>query len=363
MHCPGCNELNRAARRHCGRCGALLGDECSRCAAVGGCGHSLPREGEGEGWRVAEESGVYRAGDDASHWRQLVVLFCDLVGYTRLSEEMDGEALREVLGAYQQMCRRMVEGRGGVVVDGAARMLAGDDFVYRLLGVLEGGGLSRPRAVYGVMGRRLERRGLLLQWRRAHGQVALLCGGRGLGKSRLAADLRRCAGRGSLCWVHRCRAEDKGRALRPLVECAEWLRRMQSCHVGLPSLARAVGACAEAETPSRQLLLRLLDAAGRCGRSFDSLWPPLSFCLSFVAPYGVADADRARPHRPAPQTRHGPQARPVKCAILALTGPASIAESSTASYGSDVATAAITTPTSPHRPPHRAIGAIPPSTR
>ncbi|MCY4243905.1 MAG: AAA family ATPase [Gammaproteobacteria bacterium] len=162
-------------------------------------------------------------------------------------------------------------------------MLARDDFVFRSLGVLEGGGLLRPRLVYEVVGRRrtrfvaeaplvgrrLERRGLLLQWRRAlggHGQVALVCGERGLGKSRLVEELRRCAGRGSLCWVHQCRPGDGGRALRPLAECGERLRRMRGCHVGLPSLWRAVVACAEAEAPSRQLLLRLLDAAGRCGR-------------------------------------------------------------------------------------------------
>lgn len=374
MRCLGCGEWNRAGRRHCGRCGALLGDECGRCAAVngygemfcGGCGRSLPREDGG--WLLAEESGAYRAGGDALHWRQLVVLFCDLAGYTRLSEEVDGEVLRVLLGEYRELCRRMVECRGGVVaryvgdgvlayfgypaahedharrgvmaalgiqralgergggpalrariglaagwvvagedtgrgvvgfapslavrvqeavvaggvaVDGAMRGLVRGDFVFRSLGVLVGGGLLRPRRVYGVagrrrrarlrarlplIGRREERRGLLMQWRRAlcgHGQAALLCGGRGLGKSRLVQELRRCAD-GSLCWVHRCRPDDGGRPLRPLVACGEWLRRGRGCDAVLPSLARAVGACAEA--PSRRLLLRLLDAAERSGR-------------------------------------------------------------------------------------------------
>lgn len=321
---------------------------------------------------MAEGSGAYRGGGAGLHWRQLVVLFCDLAGYTRLSEEVDGEVLREALGEYREACRRCVEGcggvvarhvgdgvmayfgyplsfednarrgvmsalgiqrvlgcrrggvllrariglsagwvvaggvggvvgvapvlsarlqeravAGGVVVDGSVREMAGGDFVFRSLGLLGGGGLLRSRLAYGVLGcrsgsgllrswlagRRLERRGLLLQWRRAlggHGQVALLCGGRGLGKSRLAAELRRCAGRGSLCWVHRCRAGDGGRVLRPLVACAEWLRgyvlRSRGGHAGLPSLLRAVGAVAGSGSPSRGLLLGLLCAAERCGR-------------------------------------------------------------------------------------------------
>ena len=53
--------------------------------------------------------------------RQLTVMFCDLVGSTSLSEQLDPEDLREVVRAYQQMCAEMVER-----FDGHVAQLLGD---------------------------------------------------------------------------------------------------------------------------------------------------------------------------------------------------------------------------------------------
>src|SRR5262249_3883055 len=41
---------------------------------------------------------------NAAERRQLTVLFCDLVGSTALSEQLDPEELREVVRAYQETC-------------------------------------------------------------------------------------------------------------------------------------------------------------------------------------------------------------------------------------------------------------------
>src|SRR5262245_34243305 len=41
--------------------------------------------------------------------RQLTVLFCDLVGSTHLSEQLDPEELREVVHAYQQTCTTVIQ--------------------------------------------------------------------------------------------------------------------------------------------------------------------------------------------------------------------------------------------------------------
>ncbi len=41
--------------------------------------------------------------------RQLTVLFCDLVGSTQLSQQLDPERLRELMQAYQQTCRGAIE--------------------------------------------------------------------------------------------------------------------------------------------------------------------------------------------------------------------------------------------------------------
>src|SRR5919198_1332417 len=41
--------------------------------------------------------------------RQLTVMFCDLVGSTALSEQLDPEELREVVSAYQATCMTVIE--------------------------------------------------------------------------------------------------------------------------------------------------------------------------------------------------------------------------------------------------------------
>jgi class 3 adenylate cyclase len=41
------------------------------------------------------------------------VLFCDLVGFTTLSERLDAEDLRDLLNAFQRVCRKVIEQHGG----------------------------------------------------------------------------------------------------------------------------------------------------------------------------------------------------------------------------------------------------------
>jgi len=45
----------------------------------------------------------------AAERRQLTVLFCDLVGSTALSEQLDPEELREVVQAYQETCSAVIQ--------------------------------------------------------------------------------------------------------------------------------------------------------------------------------------------------------------------------------------------------------------
>jgi len=42
------------------------------------------------------------------HRRQLTVLFCDVVGYTRLAADVDPEILTEVVGSYEDLCAACV---------------------------------------------------------------------------------------------------------------------------------------------------------------------------------------------------------------------------------------------------------------
>jgi class 3 adenylate cyclase len=47
--------------------------------------------------------------------RQLSVMFCDLVGSTKLSTRLDPEDLRAVIGAYHRCCTEVIEQKGGFV--------------------------------------------------------------------------------------------------------------------------------------------------------------------------------------------------------------------------------------------------------
>lgn len=52
---------------------------------------------------------------DGAERRQLTVMFCDLVGSTALSADLDPEDLRAVIGAYHRCCAELIQGNGGFV--------------------------------------------------------------------------------------------------------------------------------------------------------------------------------------------------------------------------------------------------------
>ena len=58
-------------------------------------------------------SATERAAEPTGEWRQLTVMFCDLVGSTPLSERLSGEAYRDVLLRYQQTCDDVIARHGG----------------------------------------------------------------------------------------------------------------------------------------------------------------------------------------------------------------------------------------------------------
>lgn len=64
--------------------------------------------------RIAAQAAARTAPADAER-RQLTVMLCDLVGSTALSERLDPEDLRNVIGAYRRCCSELVERNGGFV--------------------------------------------------------------------------------------------------------------------------------------------------------------------------------------------------------------------------------------------------------
>ncbi len=87
MRCSACGQEVPGAFRFCGSCGAPMRAAASVTATLG---------------KEAEK-------------RQLTVLFCDIIGSTVLSRQLDSEDYREVLRAYQEACAAIVHRYGGRV--------------------------------------------------------------------------------------------------------------------------------------------------------------------------------------------------------------------------------------------------------
>jgi class 3 adenylate cyclase len=99
-----CGFESPAALTFCGSCGARLGaTTCGACGAenphgyqfCGHCGAALAAGASQAESRVAE-----------AERRHMTVVFCDLVGSTALSEQLDPEALHDLVRRYQGVCCR-----------------------------------------------------------------------------------------------------------------------------------------------------------------------------------------------------------------------------------------------------------------
>jgi class 3 adenylate cyclase/predicted ATPase len=121
MRCPSCDHDNRPDRRFCAECGTALAAVCASCGAAnqpgekfcGGCGARLPTEAPATA--VAPPARERDATLPAGERRQLTVLFCDLVGSTPLSQQLDAEEWRDVIAQYQQAAAGAVTRFGGHV--------------------------------------------------------------------------------------------------------------------------------------------------------------------------------------------------------------------------------------------------------
>jgi predicted ATPase/class 3 adenylate cyclase len=109
MKCPACERGNPSEALFCMKCGAKLERKCSHCGAefpeearfCMNCGKSLVAEATPT---IEPQEGVTSEAER----RQLTVMFCDLVGSTQLSEQLDPEDLREVVRAYQETCGKVI---------------------------------------------------------------------------------------------------------------------------------------------------------------------------------------------------------------------------------------------------------------
>ena len=125
MRCPACGGDSPEGKRFCADCGGLLVAACSECGAplepgkrfCGDCGTPVPAASAVE--RSAAPADTAQPAPGASslttELRHVSVLFCDLVGFTPLSESKDPEDVRELLSGYFELARAIVARYGGIV--------------------------------------------------------------------------------------------------------------------------------------------------------------------------------------------------------------------------------------------------------
>ena len=125
MKCTSCGFANPAGVKFCTACGPRLANRCGRCnfenslsaKFCGECGQALTpqvtdravpdRDVPLPGGLGLQPVPTERQPVGADR-RQVTVMFCDLVGSTALSEQLDPEEWRDVLGAYHAACTQVI---------------------------------------------------------------------------------------------------------------------------------------------------------------------------------------------------------------------------------------------------------------
>ena len=116
MMCPRCSAESPSGQKFCGECGAALALVCPSCGTASSPGQKFCGEC-GAALAVAARPGVLApaAAGPVAERRVCSVLFCDVVGFTPLSEARDPEAVRELLSEYFGVARTVIGRYGGVV--------------------------------------------------------------------------------------------------------------------------------------------------------------------------------------------------------------------------------------------------------
>jgi class 3 adenylate cyclase/tetratricopeptide (TPR) repeat protein len=127
--CENCGNANKATAKFCAECGMLLARACPSCGAAiqssqrfcDECGTPLnQRPGAAAGVPPGREPSIVPSAGSSStgqlaERRVCSVLFCDLVGFTPLSEARDPEEVRELLSRYFDAVRTVIVRYGGAV--------------------------------------------------------------------------------------------------------------------------------------------------------------------------------------------------------------------------------------------------------
>ncbi|MCA9647731.1 MAG: AAA family ATPase [Polyangiaceae bacterium] len=104
--CASCGFANPPKAKFCNECGEKLGASArsDRVSEIEPHSSSAPPSVKGK----SEGSPTSLRAPEAER-RQLTVMFCDLVGSTQLSSQLDPEDLREVIRGYQAVCEEVIQ--------------------------------------------------------------------------------------------------------------------------------------------------------------------------------------------------------------------------------------------------------------
>jgi class 3 adenylate cyclase/tetratricopeptide (TPR) repeat protein len=118
LRCTSCESENREGRKFCAACGAALHSLCPDCGYsneagekyCGGCGRLLS-----EPPVAVQPAQVDRPAEPQGDRRPVTVLFCDLVGYTKLSSQLDPEEVHALLERFFATVDALVDRFGGTI--------------------------------------------------------------------------------------------------------------------------------------------------------------------------------------------------------------------------------------------------------
>src|SRR5262249_31344735 len=122
MRCASCGVENPEAAKFCEECGTPFVRICPSCGQqvrptvkfCPECGTALKSDSKPAPAKSRKRQGAPRARKATrptsaeAERRQLTVMFCDLVGSTPLSQQLDPEELRTVILAYQETCAQAI---------------------------------------------------------------------------------------------------------------------------------------------------------------------------------------------------------------------------------------------------------------